>query len=177
MVRAANLLDVKDLSNFYLDLPLSTRPFFHPFEFGKIKVTMIFLAMILSSRLPINIRRIIPKLSCGVVIAKDMRHSKLMGFVFYNVTSKKNNITVANAGPVISGEIRGRGIATEMYNLVLSQAKAAGITKILVTIMEENINSIEFHRKLGFVKRGSAVDEIWDGRRYLNAKWELALDK
>jgi predicted acetyltransferase len=112
-----------------------------------------------------------------VVIAKDMRHSKLMGFVFYNVTSKKNNITVANAGPVISGEIRGRGIATEMYNLVLSQAKAAGITKILVTIMEENINSIEFHRKLGFVKRGSAVDEIWDGRRYLNAKWELALDK
>jgi RimJ/RimL family protein N-acetyltransferase len=174
-IRRARLSDIGELTNLYMLLPSSVRIFFHPFPFDSNKIKIIFTVMVLGATLPSIIKKMIPKLAFGLVIAKDKQTSELIGFVFYSITRKENNLTIANAGPIVKESAKGKGVATQMYNFLMKDAKTAGVDKFRVTILEDNIGSIIFHKKLGYVNKGYASDEVWEGRHFKNLSLELDL--
>ncbi len=65
----------------------------------------------------------------------------------------------------------GKGLGTQMLNRFVDEARARGIDTFLASISSLNDQSIEFHKKHGFVecgrfkeigiKRGKTIDMVW----------------
>ncbi len=77
----------------------------------------------------------------------------------------------ANITYFILPEHTGKGLGTRMLNRFVGEAKARGIDIFLASISSLNVQSIEFHKKHGFVecgrfkevgvKHGKTFDMVW----------------
>jgi ribosomal protein S18 acetylase RimI-like enzyme len=65
--------------------------------------------------------------------------------------------TLAHGGTLgigVARDFRGRGIGTALLQETLERAKAAGLTRIELTVREDNLRAIALYEKLGFVREG-----------------------
>ncbi len=177
VVRMIKFADIASLTNQYCNLRKETRRFFHPFPFNRSKVFLIFFVLWIDRYILPVIKRIAPRLGGNLVVAFDTCQSVIVGFAFFNITAKEGSKFVANAGPIIFEEFQGKKLGQRLYHFLIKCAKDAGISKFKVTVMEANIPSTMFHKKLGYVSTGYAKDEFWDGTSEKNVKWELVLSE
>lgn len=177
VLRKIKLADVMNLTNKYCNLRPETKRLFHPFPFNRNKVFLIFLVLWIDRYVLPIIKRIAPRLGGTLVVAFDTSQSVIVGFAFFNLTAKEGSKFVANAGPIIFEEFQGKKLGQRLYNFLIKCAKDAGVSKFKVTVMETNIPSTMFHKKLGYVSKGYAKDEFWDGISEKNVNWELALSE
>ncbi|MDD4308736.1 MAG: GNAT family N-acetyltransferase, partial [Thermoplasmata archaeon] len=71
----------------------------------------------------------------------------------------------------IDPEHRRRGIGSLLFEALVNAGRKKGIESILAAISSENLESLEFHRKLGFAevgrfkgilrKNGKVLDVVW----------------
>lgn len=68
---------------------------------------------------------------------------------------------------VVDGS-RGIGIGEELMRAALQKAKANGLTRIELTVRENNSNAIALYKKLGFVIEGLHPNAVRINGRYEN---------
>jgi len=63
----------------------------------------------------------------------------------------------------IEKDFRGRGIASQFVRLLIDEAKAAGKSKIALTVNKKNLTSISVYKTMGFEIEGELVTDIGGG--------------
>ena len=169
-------MDLLKLYRLYLTLPDDVKMVFHPFPFSRTRLVLILFVMIVSGNLICIVKRTFPKLGSTIIIALS-KSNDIIGFNFFVITGKEHNKFVANVGILTLPSFQGMGIGSKMYDLLIKTAKEAGIGKFRVTVIECNVASTNQVKKIGYVNKGYALDEYWDGRSIKNVIWELDLDK
>jgi ribosomal protein S18 acetylase RimI-like enzyme len=79
--------------------------------------------------------------------------------------------TLAHCGALgigVSAEYRGRGIGKALLKAVLESAKAAGLTRIELSVREDNARAIALYEKLGFVVEGLKRNGVRFDGKYFN---------
>ncbi|MBA3660945.1 MAG: GNAT family N-acetyltransferase [Gammaproteobacteria bacterium] len=77
----------------------------------------------------------------------------------------------AHAGTLGLGVIapyRGRGIGEALMRAALNQAQSKGLTRIELTVRENNVRAIKLYKKLGFVVEGLHRNALCIGKEYEN---------
>lgn len=88
---------------------------------------------------------------CGFAI-KD-KQSRIIGFCILEPYMSLSTFSeVAETMYFIHHEYTGKGIGTLVLKKLEDEARKRGIKKLLVNISSENINSIKFHEKNGFIE-------------------------
>lgn len=174
IVRKAGLGDLLKLHRLYLTLPEDVKKLFHPFPFSRSKSLLILFVMIISGNIIHQVKRLFPKLGSTIVVA--IENKEILGFIFFKITGKEQTKFIANVGILTLPQAQGKGIGSRMYDKLITLAKATGICKFSVTVMERNIASTNQVKKLGYMNKGYTSDEIWNGKSEKNVMWELDLD-
>jgi len=82
-----------------------------------------------------------------------------------------NRPTQAHSGVLgigITSEYRGRGIGTALMQATLEEAKAVGLTRLELTVREDNKHAIALYERLGFVHEGVKRNAVRVDGRYEN---------
>ena len=94
-----------------------------------------------------------------IIVAENNSNNDVLGFIWFNITNKsfygldygnlENNYMFISYIWVVEIS-RDKGIASKLYDKVITYAKENNIKKIWLDIYMSNEKSIEFHNKLGF---------------------------
>ncbi len=79
--------------------------------------------------------------------------------------------TMAHAGILgvgVEARYRGRGIGTALIAAVIERAKAAGLTRVELTVREGNQRAAALYEKLGFVREGLKRNAVRVDGQYEN---------
>ena len=103
--------------------------------------------------------------------------NKIIGFGF--VASYKPFKSCSHVGVLtyfILSEYTGKGLGTKLINQLISKGKNLGITNYLAHISSKNEQSLNFHKKHGFLevgrfkdmslKLGESVDMVWVQKQF-----------
>jgi len=105
-------------------------------------------------------------------IMKNKDNGKIVGFCFlraynpFSVFKETAEITYF----IEKNEV-GKGIGKEALKKLEEEAKKIGITKLLADISSENIQSIDFHKKNGFIECGRFLKIGKKKGRYFDVVW------
>lgn len=91
----------------------------------------------------INSEEIILNKSVGL-----FTNNQAVGFIFHAL----RNGVAYNAGTGVIPQFRGNNATVKMYDFILPQLKNAGLTKIVLEVIDENIQAIKSYEKVGFTK-------------------------
>lgn len=80
-------------------------------------------------------------------------------------------------GVGVLDEYRGRGVGELLMRAALQKAKSKGLTRIELTVRENNIRAIELYKKLGFVVEGLHINAIRIDGHYENYISMALLDR
>lgn len=72
-------------------------------------------------------------------------------------TSRQASAHVGIVGMGLMPEFRGRGIGEQLLRATIDTARAKGLTRIELTVRENNLNAIALYKKIGFVAEGLKV--------------------
>ncbi|WP_271406826.1 GNAT family N-acetyltransferase [Tenacibaculum soleae] len=91
-------------------------------------------------------------LPCFVVIDKKL---DIIGFgLIYKYRKEKTFDKSVKFTYFLTNSVTGKGIGSKLYNIMELQCISLGINNILVNISSENLGSINFHKKKGFMECG-----------------------
>jgi ribosomal protein S18 acetylase RimI-like enzyme len=79
--------------------------------------------------------------------------------------------TMAHGGVLGVGVLqqhRGKGIGTALVRAAIDMAKAAGLTRIELTVREQNARAIALYERLGFVREGTKRNAVRVDGNYEN---------
>lgn len=65
----------------------------------------------------------------------------------------------------------GKGLGTKLFNTLVEEAKTLGITNLLAHISSRNLQSINFHKKMGFEECGRMKNMALKNDIYLDIIW------
>lgn len=71
--------------------------------------------------------------------------------VAFILHAERNNV-VYNAGTGVLPEFRGQHATIKMYNYILPKLKKEGVSKIVLEVIDENVQAIKSYEKVGFNK-------------------------
>lgn len=84
-------------------------------------------------------------------------NEKLVAFILHGLDTIDNKIIVYNGGTGVIPEQRGSGLTKRMYQYVLPVLAEKGIDKIVLEVIDKNIQAIKSYEKSGFqIKRNLA---------------------
>ena len=73
-------------------------------------------------------------------------------------------------------EYTGKGLGTELFNRLISKGKEIGITNYLAHVSSKNLQSLNFHKKHGFIETGKfkeictkfneTIDVVWFQKQF-----------
>lgn len=87
-----------------------------------------------------------------------------------DVLPARPNTTHSHSGVLGIGiipEFRGKGLGRELMKQTIAKAHAKGLTRIELTVREDNLNAVALYKKLGFVvegtkRNGVRVDGVYE---------------
>ena len=103
-------------------------------------------------RLKIDLEDIQLKYSVGCFI-----HGQLIGFILHGKRKLAGKTILYNAGTGLLPEYRNKKLVRHMYNYFLTQPLTAGINKIELEVITENIQAIRAYEHVGFLKKEIAI--------------------
>lgn len=107
---------------------------------------------------------------CGFAI-KD-NQNRIVGFcILEPYTSYSTFSEVAETMYFIHNEYTGKGIGTLALKKLEDEARKRGVKKLLANIASENIKSIKFHEKNGFIEYGRLKNIGKKFDRYFSIVW------
>lgn len=169
--------DIVKMCKLYCNLPIHVREVFHPFPYPKGKFITYLCWIFISTNLFPIVKRVVPRLSYYLLIASDRKEKDVLGFIYFSLTGKEYEGYIANVGIITKEEVQGKGIGSKMYQSLIRSAKANGVSKFRVTVMQRNGPSTEQVKRLGYVCKGYTDDDYWNKKRETNLMWELDLKK
>lgn len=101
------------------------------------------------------------------VVADDQKIYGFLGFIRKNIKKVKHCATI-NIG--LLSEIHGQGFAKALLEEMFIYAKKIGVTRLELTVMEENTVAIAMYESVGFKKEGLKEQAIyWETEdRFIN---------
>jgi len=90
----------------------------------------------------------------------DGESNQIIGFVEFRNDIKSDDPDVKIWGFHLDKDFRGKGLANDMLDLALKEAKNLGIKKIIAYVKHDNVKSIHLHEKLGFLETNMDDMEI-----------------
>lgn len=91
----------------------------------------------------INSEKIILNKSVGL-----FTNNQVVGFIFHAL----RNGVAYNAGTGVIEQFRGQNATVKMYDFILPRLKIEGVTKIVLEVIDKNIQAIKSYEKVGFTK-------------------------
>lgn len=95
----------------------------------------------------INGEDIKPEMSVGIFSG-----NKPCGFILHAVREIDGEKVAYNAGTGVIQEFRGNNSAVKMYDYILPKLKEAGVKKVVLEVMEQNVAAIKSYLNSGFQK-------------------------
>lgn len=77
---------------------------------------------------------------------------KPVGFIFHAIRNMEGKLVAYNAGTGVIPEFRGKNATEKMYNFILPELIKLNVSKVLLEVIEQNIQAIKSYRKVGFEK-------------------------
>uniref|UniRef100_UPI0032169E4C GNAT family N-acetyltransferase n=1 Tax=uncultured Draconibacterium sp. TaxID=1573823 RepID=UPI0032169E4C len=98
-----------------------------------------------------------PELLQEKINSEDVQLDKSVGIYFNNepvgfILHAVRDTIAYNAGTGVIPSFRGKNATSKMYDFILPELKKAGISEIVLEVMEQNTPAIKSYRKAGFNK-------------------------
>ena len=88
-----------------------------------------------------------------------------LGGVIVSYVGAESVLDESNIGNIVTHkEYRGKGIATELFEALLTELKAQGIKKLFLEVEHDNTPAIGLYEKLGFSNYGYRRDYYGQGK-------------
>ena len=88
-----------------------------------------------------------------------------LGGVIVSYVGAESVLDESNIGNIVTHkEYRGKGIATELFEALLTELKAQGIKKLFLEVEHDNTPAIGLYEKLGFLNYGYRRDYYGQGK-------------
>ena len=88
-----------------------------------------------------------------------------LGGVIVSYVGAESVLDESNIGNIVTRkEYRGKGIATELFEALLTELKAQGIKKLFLEVEHDNVPAIGLYEKLGFSNYGYRRDYYGQGK-------------
>ena len=88
-----------------------------------------------------------------------------LGGVIVSYVGAESVLDESNIGNIVTHkEYRGKGIATELFEALLTELKAQGIKKLFLEVEHDNAPAIRLYEKLGFSNDGYRRDYYGQGK-------------
>lgn len=88
-----------------------------------------------------------------------------LGGVIVSYVGAESVLDESNIGNIVTHkEYRGKGIATELFEALLTELKAQGIKKLFLEVEHDNEPAIALYEKFGFVRYGLRRDYYGQGK-------------
>ena len=106
----------------------------------------------------------------GVLVEEDVVSRILVGVaelggVIVSYVGAESVLDESNIGNIVTHkEYRGKGIATELFEALLTELKAQGIKKLFLEVEHDNTPAIGLYEKLGFSNYGYRRDYYGQGK-------------
>lgn len=101
----------------------------------------------------------------SIFIAED-ENQEIVGFICGETFHSKRTAHVLKANFGVLKNSRGNGVATELATVFITNAKSSGILRIEVTVIKENMPSLNLCKKLGFEIEGLKKSSIRIGYEF-----------
>lgn len=76
--------------------------------------------------------------------------TELVGFILHGINNYKNTLAVYNAGTGVRPAFRGQKLTAAMYQFILPELKARGITTAVLEVIDKNIPAIKSYEAVGY---------------------------
>lgn len=95
-----------------------------------------------------------------------VHNGKVVGWCDINSSDRPVLKHTGVVGMGVIKDFRGKGVGTALLSAAIAAAKDAGLTRIELTVREENVNAIALYKKLGFEvegvqRRAALVDGVY----------------
>lgn len=158
VVRDTRYSDIKQLVEIYINLSLEERRWFHPFPFNKMALRGIFSAMVCLRKLIPLAKLLYPRLVFLILVAERSPSDQIIGFVYLRGMSRGKTGLIANRGIISIPSTRSKGVGTKMDAKLIRIAREIGVGRFNVTVVKDNVKSMSYHHKIGYLDRGTSTE-------------------
>lgn len=76
--------------------------------------------------------------------------TELVGFILHGINNYKDTLAVYNAGTGVRPAFRGQRVTAAMYQFILPELQARGITTAVLEVIDKNIPAIKSYEAVGY---------------------------
>lgn len=104
------------------------------------------------------IKRVLSDEHSTILVAES--DQQIVGFIgaIGNSVERKKHCAYLALG--VAENHRGNGLATELFNHVFAWAKATEMTRLELTVIQENTKAVSLYKKLGFIIEGEKINSL-----------------
>ena len=156
-VRPARLGDLATLVRLYRSQPEESRKLYHPFPFGRFRLTAIFGYMIVTRRF---LRRMIrrPGVRAALLLVACVGGRRApIGYGNVGFEHHVGHEPRAIFGYLVDPQYRGQGVGTRLHEVMIDEAIALGVTRGGGMVVTSNTANLRVLQKLGFEPKASDV--------------------
>jgi GNAT superfamily N-acetyltransferase len=181
-IHLARRSDIPRLSMMLQRFSDEDKRFFHPTLIVTSKTVLswfilqILLLLNVSPRLRKILKLAVPRFARILVVLSDNRNLPL-GVAFLNFVRRIGDQSFeAELGIGLAREIRGKGYGAAAMRYLLDRGRAEGITRVTLSVIEDNVNAIQLYYSFGF-KQFAKETDFWNNKRYISIRMRLDLTK
>ncbi|HYK94098.1 MAG TPA: GNAT family N-acetyltransferase [Thermoplasmata archaeon] len=157
-VRRSRFTDLPALVYLYRHRSEESKRTYHPFPFSRVRLSAIYLWMIVVQRWMRPFVRHFPKQAAVLLIAERAESPRMVGYGTVRLMSGYGEEPVARFGYLVRDDCQGRGVGGQIVMAQVMTAKAAGIKKGGGTVLKSNVASSHLIEKWGWRFRRGGQD-------------------
>jgi ribosomal protein S18 acetylase RimI-like enzyme len=127
-----------------------------------------YLAFLEAPPLPSTRAFILNMIAQGYPQFVAMAEDEVAGWCDVVPNSRPVKVHCGVLGMGLLPEFRGQGIGKRLILRTLDAARAFGLTRVELSVREDNANAIALYRKIGFVEEGLQRNAVWLDGTYEN---------
>ncbi len=157
-IRRSRLGDVPALVRFYRERSEESKSTYHPFPFGRFRLTLIYLWMVFFQRWMRWMIRRLPRRAATLLVAELPDGSALVGYGTVRLMSGRGEEPIARFGYVVRDDFRGKGVGGQLMEALVVAALELGIRKGGGTVLQTNAPSAHLIERWGWKLRKGETD-------------------
>ncbi len=140
-IRRSRLRDFSSLVRLYRDRSEESKRTYHPFPFGRLRLSLIYLWIIVVQRWMRVLIRHFPRRAATLLVAEPMEGGGPVGYGTIRLMSGPGEEPIARFGYLVRDDCQGRGVGGQLIVALVLAAKELGIRKGGGTVLQKNVPS------------------------------------
>ena len=157
-IRRSRFSDLSSLVRLYRDRSEQSKQTYHPFPFGRFRLTLIYLWMIVLQRWMRWFMRNLPRRAATLLVVEREDQPGIIGYGTIRLMSGRGEEPIARFGYLVGDDYQGKGVGGQLIEVMVSAAKELGIRKGGGTVLQRNVASAHLIEKWGWKLRPADAD-------------------